>query len=882
MKSNKETNGFEIKQLPKHFDSNRAEEKYQALWDELGIFRYDSSKTRDETFIVDTPPPTVSGSLHIGHVFSYTHTDIIVRYQRMLGKNIFYPMGWDDNGLPTERRVQNYFHVRCDPAVPFEDNLDIQKASAKIRKKIPRIVSRPNFLDLCTQLTQEDEQIFKNLWKQLGLSVDWSQEYSTIDKHCRLLAQYSFLDLFRKGHVYSTESPTMWDVDFQTAIAQAEVEDREMKGAFYDIRFAVPESKESFVISTTRPELLPACVGVTFHPDDNRYNHLKGKKAITPLFFTEVPCFPSKLVDPEKGTGILMVCTFGDQTDVQWWREHKLQLRQIIQKNGRLGDITFGQPGWESKNIEKANTFYSEIAGKKIAQAKSSIIELLKETNGGAVEGTAPLVAEPKPIKHSVRFYEKGEKPLEFITTRQWFVKILDKKIQLLEKGKQINWYPGFMLNRYLDWTDNLNFDWCISRQRYFGVPFPVWYPLDEKGHPKYEEPIVADEEDMPVDPSISCPKNFQKDQRNKPNGFTAEIDVFDTWFTSSLSPQIGSNWVVDKSRHEKLFPMDIRPQSHEIIRTWAFYTIVKSYLHEDTIPWKNVNISGWVLDPDRKKMSKSIGNVVVPTDLMKKYSSDNLRYWAGRAKLGVDTAFDEKVVKTGRKLVTKIYNAAKFVLSQEGEPSTIVCELDKAFIHRLKEMIKKASFQMNEFDFSASLSTIEHFFWNSFTDSYLELSKIRAWGENVEKKEQGSALTTLQTGLEAIIKMFSPYMPFICEEVWSWHFALKTGTKSVCIAPWPGFDDYEDIAPPNYVESFDIATSIFNNVNKEKTEKQLSIGRPIKSIVVNGNNKTISIAELISEDVKSATRCQNIKWNHDDQLKDGVIEISNLEVLEL
>ena len=355
-----------------------------------------------------------------------------------------------------------------------------------------------------------------------------------------------------------------------------------------------------------------------------------------------------------------MVCTFGDQTDVQWWREHKLALRQIVQKNGRLGNITFGEPGWESRNPESANRFYAELSGKKVAQAKTAIIELLRDENGAAAGTAAPLVGDPKPIKHAVRFYEKGDKPLEFISTRQWFVRILDKKEQLMAKGNEINWFPGFMRNRYLDWTQNLNFDWCISRQRYFGVSFPVWYPLDEECRPDYSQPIVADEAQLPVDPSVSCPAGYAEEQRDKPNGFTAENDVFDTWFTSSLSPQIGSHWQLDNERHKRLFPMDLRPQSHEIIRTWAFYTIVKAMLHEDTIPWKNVTISGWVLDPDRKKMSKSKGNVVVPTELMEKYSSDTLRYWAGSARLGVDTACDEKVIKIGKRLVTKLYNAAQ------------------------------------------------------------------------------------------------------------------------------------------------------------------------------------------------------------------------------
>ncbi len=530
---------IDISQLPKHFDARAAEDKFQALWNSLGLFRYDPSKSRDETFVVDTPPPTVSGSLHVGHVFSYTHTDIIVRYQRMLGKNIFYPMGWDDNGLPTERRVQNYFHVRCDPHTPYEEAFHVSHPSAADRKKPPRIISRPNFIDLCQQLTKEDEQIFKDLWQRLGLSVDWSQEYSTIDTRCRTMAQLSFLDLFRNGHVYSSKSPTMWDVDFQTAIAQAEVEDREVDSAFCDVRFGIAGSEESFVISTTRPEFLPACVGVAFHPDDERYTHLNGKKAIVPLFLTEVECFPSKLVEPTKGTGILMVCTFGDQTDVQWWREQNLPLKQIIGQNGRLAPVTFGQQGWESQDPDLANSFYEGLVGKTVKQARSAIIDMLKTSNGSVAGSEPPLVAPPRSIKHAVKFFEKGENPLEFIITRQWFVRLLDKREELLRKGEEIQWYPGFMHSRYRDWTQNLNIDWCISRQRYFGVTFPLWYRLDEAGIPDYANPLLADESRLPVDPSVvRCQMDLAKPNEANPTALWPNLTSLTPGLPAHLPPR--------------------------------------------------------------------------------------------------------------------------------------------------------------------------------------------------------------------------------------------------------------------------------------------------------------------------------------------------------
>jgi len=622
--------------LSKHFDAPEVEQRWDEAWQRDGLYHYDETRPREETFVVDTPPPTVSGSLHVGHVFSYTHTDVVVRFERMRGKNIFYPMGWDDNGLPTERRVQNYFHVRCDPDTPYEEGLELPEATAKQRKGRPRLLSRSNFIDQCHVLTRQDEQAFMDLFRRVGLSVDWRQEYATIDHRSRTLAQRSFLDLFEKGHLYTSDAPTMWDVDFQTAVAQAEVEDREEAGAYHHVEFGVEGSDANFVIATTRPELLPACVGVTAHPDDERYQGLFGKRAVTPLFHAPVPIFPSELADPEKGSGILMVCTFGDQTDVLWWREQGLALKQILGRDGRLQELHFGEGGYESLEPERANAAYAELAGKNIKQAKAAVVELLRDPAGSVTGGGAPLRAEPEAITHAVKFYEKGQRPVEFLPTRQWFVRLLDKKEELLAKGKEIQWHPGFMHNRYEDWTQGLGLDWCISRQRYFGVPIPVWYPLDEEGKPDYDGAMVASREQMPVDPMTDLPEGYDEAQRGQPGGFAGESDIFDTWFTSSLTPQIGSHWELDADRHARLFPADVRPQSHEIIRTWAFYTIAKAMLHEGQVPWRHVLISGWILDPDRKKMSKSKGNVVTPMHLLEKYTADGARYWAASARLGV------------------------------------------------------------------------------------------------------------------------------------------------------------------------------------------------------------------------------------------------------
>ncbi|HET8647440.1 MAG TPA: valine--tRNA ligase, partial [Vicinamibacteria bacterium] len=678
--------------LGPHFESAPAEEKWSRAWLEAAIYRFAEGGAAP-VYAIDTPPPTVSGSLHVGHVFSYTQTDVVARHRRMQGRNVFYPMGWDDNGLPTERRVQNYFHVRCEPAQPYEPGLSLPMADEAARKAAPpRRVSRRNFIELCQALTRQDEEAFKQLWQRLGLSVDWSLEYSTISDHSHRVSQASFLDLFAKGLVYSLEAPFMWDVDFGTAVAQAEVEDRPQRGAFHHIRFGV-EGGGEFTVATTRPELLPACVAVAAHPQDQRYRALFERRAITPLFHAPVPIFASDKVDPEKGTGILMVCTFGDATDVSWWREQGLPLRQVIGRDGRLQPADFGSEAFPSLQPERARQAYAVLQGQRAGEARKRVVELLREGGASAAaDGQPPLVGEPQPVEHAVKFYEKGERPLEFVTTRQWFVRLVDRKEALIEAGERVQWHPDFMRKRFRDWTENLQFDWCVSRQRYFGVPIPVWYPVDEGGRTDYTRPILPEASALPVDPMADTPPGYDESRRDQPGGFRADADVFDTWFTSSMTPQIATGWTSRPERHRRLFPMDLRPQSHEIIRTWAFYTVAKALLHEGTVPWRHAAISGWVLDPDRKKMSKSKGNVLTPAHLLEQFGSDAVRYWALSAKLGVDTAFDEKVLKVGRRLVVKLFNLSKFVLSQSGGDGPIVRPLDRGFLARLRALVVEAS----------------------------------------------------------------------------------------------------------------------------------------------------------------------------------------------
>ncbi len=870
-------------QIAKHFDPADVQARFNERWEEEGTYAYDPSASREDSFVIDTPPPTVSGSLHIGHVFSYTQTDVVARYQRMRGKNVYYPMGWDDNGLPTERRVQNYYHVRCDPGTPYEGGLALEAATAKQRKGPARLVSRKNFIELCEVLTEIDEQAFLDLWQKVGLSVDWTQEYRTIGDRARTLAQHSFLDLWRKGRVYTQFAPTMWDVDFQTAVAQAEVQDRELPGAYHHLEFGVEGGDESFVIATTRPELLPACVGVTAHPEDERYEHLFGRNAVTPLFFAPVPIFPSELADPEKGSGILMVCTFGDATDVLWWRDEGLAMRQVLGRAGRLMPVRFdadGSEGFQSLQPDKANAFYEQIQGKRVKQAQAAIVELLADPAGSATGSRPPLCREIEPIQHPVKFYEQGDTPLEYLPTRQWFARLLDVKDEMLAKGEEIQWHPPFMHARYRDWTENLSLDWSISRQRYSGVAIPVWYPLDAEGERDYENPIVATEEQLPVDPTSDTPPGYDESQRNQPGGFAAETDIFDTWFTSSLSPQIGSHWVLDPERHAKLFPADVRPQAHEIIRTWAFYTIAKALLHENQIPWKHVLVSGWVLDPDRKKMSKSKGNTVTPVPLVEKHNADSTRYWAASARLGVDTAFDEGVFKIGKRLVTKIFNAGKFVLSQQGPAAPVSSELDRAFVASLRELAAQATRDFDDFNYAHVLQNTETFFWTHFTDTYLELAKPRARrfvdgecdGED-EALACGSAIAALRLGLDVLLRMFAPTLPYITEEVWSWVFAEEKGQPTIHRAPWPSEADFAEIPAPENPASFDLAVAAFTAINKCKADHEVSMGREVERLVLCANPATLAAAGPVLADVFAATRCREHRLHEDAALEDGVFE---------
>lgn len=842
--------------IPKKTSLSGIESKWLEHWDSNGTYRFDASKTREEVFSIDTPPPTVSGSLHVGHVFSYTHTDTIARYQRMRGKEVFYPMGWDDNGLPTERRVQNYYGVRCDPTVPYDRNFE---PPAKPPKSAIAI-SRANFIELCHRLTQEDEKAFEDLWRNLGLSVDWSLTYATIDQTAQRVSQRFFLRNLERGEAYQQEAPTLWDWMYQTAVSQAEIEDRDESGAYYRLHFT---HDTGFVpIETTRPELLPACVAVVAHPEDERFKDLFGKSLVTPLFGVEVPVVAHELADPEKGSGAAMICTFGDTTDVTWWREMRLATRSIVDRDGKFIDIEWGALGWESRDPEQAQKHYDELSGKRVYQAQKRIVELLVETG--------ELQTDPKSISHAVKFYEKGDRPLEIVTSRQWYVKNggLDMGLRagLLERGRMLSWYPSNMRARYEDWVNGLNSDWLISRQRYFGVPIPLWYPVTADGSTDHDNPIMPHDSQLPLDPYKDVPDGYTPDQRGQPGGFIGDPDVMDTWATSSITPQVVGHFGESDDFLDKIFPMDLRPQAHDIIRTWLFYSTVRAHLEHESLPWTNTAISGWVLDPDRKKMSKSKGNVVTPMHLLEQYGSDAVRYWACNGRLGRDTVFDDNQMKVGRRLSIKLLNASKFVLmSAEGDTGGRITEpLDAAMLTRLAKLVDGVTTAFEGFDYARALEITESFFW-FFTDNYIELVKGRAYGNRGdEARDSGRRALTL--ALETLLKLFAPHMPFVTEEVWSW---WKDG--SVHRAVWPSGDTLRAEAGDTADESvYDVASEVLSEIRRFKSDSNISLGASVGKVVVRDTAERLRVFQKSILDVRDAGKASEMTT-----MADGVFAVS-------
>ena len=846
--------------IPERPTLDGLEQKWMRVWAEQGTYRFDRARAlslpRDQVFAIDTPPPTASGSLHVGHVFSYTHTDCMARYKRMQGLEVFYPIGWDDNGLPTERRVQNFYGVRGDASLPYVDDfsppftegVDANGKAIKAFDQVP--ISRKNFIELCDELTAADEVTFESLFRRLGFSLDWDISYRTIDERSRAVAQQAFLRNLARGEAYQSEAPGLWDVTFQTAVAQAELEARDYPGAYHRVAFHRTDSAPIF-IETTRPELLPSVVALIAHPDDERYQSLFGSTVTSPLFGVEVPVVAHRLAEIDKGAGIAMCCTFGDLTDVIWWRELQLPIRSVITRNGRLQAETpewlVGGPG--------ESLYAAELATKTTFSAREAVVRALRES--GDLDG------EPVKTQRKANFYEKGDKPLEIVTSRQWYIRNggrdADLRAALVARGGEVDFHPAFMRSRYTNWVDGLNGDWLVSRQRFFGVPFPVWYPLDADGEIDHDHLITAPESALPVDPQTDVPQGYTPEQRGVPGGFVADPDVMDTWATSSLSPQIATGWPVadgglrsDAELFDAIFPMDLRPQAHDIIRTWLFATVVRAHLEHGEIPWRNAAISGWILDPDRKKMSKSKGNAETPEDVVVANGADAVRYWAASGRLGTDAAYDTGQMKVGRRLAIKVLNASKFALGfGEADGSAhadlaaaVTNPLDLAMLAALGDIVDKATAGFESWDYTRSLESTETFFW-TFCDDYLELVKHRAYGGQGEAAA-ASARAALRLALETLLRLLAPFVPYVTEEVWSW---LGDGS-SVHRQPWPSASELPSGGDPALLVAVGSALA---GVRRAKSEAKVGMRAEVATMTLAGPPAMLDHVRAAEADLRAS-----------------------------
>ncbi|MGE9806966.1 valine--tRNA ligase [Janibacter sp. G1551] len=823
------------------------EDKWGAVWQQEQVYAFDRDGAKEKVFSVDTPPPTASGSLHMGHVFSYTHTDCMARYKRMQGFNVFYPIGWDDNGLPTEKRVQNYYGVRGDATLPYDPDFEppFQGDVKSIKAADQKPISRQNFIELCDILTVKDEEAFESLFRRLGFSLDWGITYRTIDDHSRATAQQAFLRNLARGEAYTAEAPGLWDGTFQTAVAQAELEARDYPGAYHRVAFHRPDG-ETVHIETTRPELLPACVALIAHPDDERYQSLFGTTVTSPLFGVEIPVVAHRAAEMDKGAGIAMCCTFGDLTDVIWWRELQLPTRSVITRNGRIQSET---PEWLEQDLGRS--VFADMAGQTVHSARETVVAALRES--GDLEG------EPQKTQRKANFYERGEKPLEIVTSRQWYIRNggrdADLNAALVARGDEIDFHPEFMRARYKNWVEGLNGDWLVSRQRFFGVPIPVWYPLDADGQPDHSAPIVPAEDALPVDPANEPAPGYDESQRGVPGGFAGDPDVMDTWATSSLSPQIAGHWRDDPELFAKVFPMDVRPQAHDIIRTWLFATTVRAHFEHGTAPWKNAAISGWILDPDRKKMSKSKGTAVTPEDVVVEHSADAVRYWAASGRLGTDAAYDTGQMKVGRRLAIKLLNASKFALTfgdVEGDLRAAVTNpLDASVLAALATVIEQATAGFEKWDYTRSLEVTETFFW-TFCDDYLELVKDRAYGgregADVDPADAASARAALRIALDALLRLLAPFLPYATEEVWSWWHE-----GSVHRAPWPTADEVA-ISGGNAAVLPAVGEAL-SQVRKAKSDAKVGMRSEITAATLVGPAATLELVRLGEGDLRAAGR---------------------------
>jgi valyl-tRNA synthetase len=777
--------------LPKRYDPKEAEPRWQRAWDEAGIYRFDP-RSEKPIYSIDTPPPTVSGAIHIGHVFSYVQAEVVARFRRMTGANVYYPFGFDDNGLPSERLVERERGVTAAE------------------------VGRERFVAMCLELTKAYEEEFRIFWRSLGISVDWNENYSTIAPKSQRISQRSFIDLYRKGRIYRKEAPTLWCPECHTAIAQAEIEDAEHASVFYDIAFTL--DGRPLVISTTRPELLPACVAMFAHPEDERYRGIVGRRATVPIFGHEVPVLADLRADPEKGTGLVMCCTFGDTTDIAWWQEHGLDTRLVFDESGRMNELA---PGYE---------------GLSIPEARARIVRDLE--SAGALRGS-------RPITHVVNVHERCGTEIEFSVATQWFVRILDMKERIVDAGSKVDWFPSFMEVRFRNWVENLKWDWCISRQRYYGVPFPLWICRS------CGEVVLALESQLPVDPSTArppvetCPKCGGRE-------IDPETDIMDTWMTSSCTPFINLRWREEDDRVGAFakrtedgteYLMDLRPQAHDIIRTWAYYTIVKAVLNEEKVPWRTAMISGHVLHPDRAKISKSKGGGGhSPSAVIEERSADGTRYWACSSKLGVDTMMADEPFEAGKRLVTKLWNASKFAIGRledyDPEEPRNIAAIDRWLLSRLAGAIDRATGAFETCEYHAAMEAAEAFFWRDLCDNFIEIAKKRLYGdEGYDAASRRGAQYALYQALLAALKLFAPVMPHITEEIHSLFFAEREGARSIHLSSWPTApSDWRDETSEAAGE---LALAVIEGMRKVKSLRSVSVAAPVGTLSIECDDET-------------------------------------------
>ncbi|PKO14209.1 MAG: valine--tRNA ligase [Chloroflexi bacterium HGW-Chloroflexi-10] len=794
--------------LEKHYPTKQKELIYAAFWETEGVYHFEPDANKP-VYSIDTPPPTVSGKLHLGHVYSYSHADFMARFHRMQGENVFYPMGYDDNGLPTERLVEKKLGIRGNQ------------------------LNREAFIQKCLEISAETEKEYQQLWQRLGLSIDWRYTYRTNDNSSRRIAQQSFLDLFSQNLIYQEKAPAIWCPECHTSLAQADLNDLERETEFVNIRFKL-ESGEDLIIATTRPELLAACVAIFVHPEDERFLKHIGKTAFVPIYQQKVPILADPRADPNKGSGAVMCCTFGDQMDVIWWQQHHLPLIEIIQPDGNLAEIA------------------GDLTGMPVAKARKLIKQILSD-QGHQIDR--------QPCNQSIRVHERCDTAVEWILTHQWFLQILPQKQTFLELGKQINWYPTHMSARYQTWVENLSWDWCISRQRFFGVPIPVWN-CSACGKHK-----LASADQLPVNPLLDAP---QTPCTCGNTNFEPETDVLDTWFTSSTSPQIIGRWLEDENLFRQVFPASLRPQAHEIIRTWAFYTIVKShYLHRQ-LPWKNILISGWGLAGEGMgKISKSRGGgSVAPIEMLNRYSADALRYWAASTVTGKDAIINEEKFQNGTKLVTKLWNVARFCEPFLQTPIPMLepsaySPVDRWILAECQVMVETCTEYFENYDYAQAKNTVENFFWHILADNYLEMAKFRLY-DNTHSGHD-TARSVLKQVFLTVLQILAPILPFITESIYQILFAgeaggtLDSSSATIHRSLWPKVDA---LWKDDEILLFGSALlETITKVRRYKSEHNLGLGAVIDHLCLSCQNlQHLHLFTLAMTDLKSVTRATKIE----------------------